>query len=173
MKKMMVLLLLLAFGLTGCAGTVNRKVYQFDKDEGDKWVKEIVVIVLVAVPAYGLSSFNDAVVFNSVELWSGKKTVAAKGVKPVMIGQGQKGVALLLFDNVQRMISLQILQGQTRTDLTFTPGPAGVVAKDAQGEVQFSAMTTIDGSVSVYDREGHLLQSFSPEQVAALAGKKS
>ena len=169
MKRLTVLLLLLTFGLAGCVGPFSHKVYQFEKDEGDKWVKEIAVIVLVAVPLYELTVFSDAVVYNAVAVWSGKKPDKNLGVKPMMIGQGQSGAALLLFDNAQRKISLQILQGQTKMDWTFLPGPAGVVAKDALGEIHFSVLTDSDGNMAVYDRESHLLQRFTAEQIAALA----
>lgn len=173
MKRPIVLLLMLIFALTGCAGTFSRKVYQFEKEEGDKWVKEIAVIVLVALPLNELTALSDAVVYNAVEVWSGKKPGKKLGVKPMMIGQGQSGVALLLFDNAQRTISLQLLQGQTKKDWTFLPGTAGVVAKDAQGGVEFSAVSDSDGSIAVYDRDGHLLQRFTTEQIAVLAGQQN
>ncbi|MDO9080633.1 MAG: DUF3332 family protein [Desulfuromonadales bacterium] len=172
MKRSIALLLLLIFALTGCAGTFSRKVYQFEKDEGDKWVKEIAVIVLVALPLNELTVLSDAVVYNAVAVWSGKKLDKNLGVKPMMIGQGQSGVALLLFDNAQRKISLQLLQGQTKKDWTFLPGPAGVEAKDAQGEVDFSAVTASD-SITVYGRDSELLQRFSAEQIAVLAGQQN
>lgn len=175
MKKLVATLVLFTFVLTGCFGSFNltRKVYQFNKAQGDKWVQEIVFIVLVVVPVYGLSTLADAVVFNSVEFWTGRNPVAANGVKPVMIAQGQSGAASLLFDGPQEKISLQIEQGQSSKELIFAAGEAGVVAQDAQGQIQFTAVTNADGSVSVYDREQHLLQKFSPEQVAALSEKKS
>ena len=173
MKKLVAMLVLFAFVLTGCFGSFNltRKVYQFNKSQGDKWVQEIVFIVMVVVPVYGISTFVDAIVFNSVEFWTGENPVAANGVKPVMIAKGQSGEATLLFDGPQEKISLQITQGQSSKDLTFVSEEAGVVAKDAQGQTQFSAVTNADGSVSVYDKDAHLLKSFSPEQVAALAEK--
>lgn len=170
MKKLVATLVLVTFVLTGCFGSFNltRKVYQFNKSQGDKWVQEIVFIVLVAVPVYGLSTLADAIVFNSVEFWTGKNPVAANGVKPVMIAKGESGAAALLFDAPQEKISLQITQGETTKDLTFVSEEAGVVAKDAQGQTQFTAVTNVDGSVSVYDKDARLLQSFSAAQVAAL-----
>lgn len=174
MKKLVASLVLLTFVLTGCFGSFNltRTVYQFNKSQGDKWAREIVFIVLVVVPVYGLSSLADAIVFNSVEFWTGRNPVAVNSVKPVMIGQGKGGEALLLFDGPQEKISLQIAQGQTSKDLTFVPGEAGVVAQDEQGQTQFTAVTNVDGSVSVYDKDARLLQNFPAAQVAALAGKQ-
>lgn len=175
MKKLVATLVLFTFVLTGCFGSFNltRKVYQFNKSQGDKWVQEIVFIVLVVVPVYGLSALADGVVFNSVEFWTGRNPVAANGIKPVMIAKGQNGEATLLFDAPQEKISLQIAQGQTSKELAFVPGENGVVAEDAQGQVQFTAITNADGSVSVYDRDQHLLQNFTAGQVAALTEKKS
>lgn len=174
MKKLVASLVLLTFVLTGCFGSFNltRKVYQFNKSQGDKWVQEIVFIVLVVVPVYGLSTLADAVVFNSVEFWTGRNPVAANGVTPVMIAKGESGEAALVFDAPQETISLQIAQGQAHTDLTFVSEEAGVVAKDAQGQIQFTAVTNADGSVSVFDKNSRLLQSFPAEQVAALAAKQ-
>jgi len=63
---------------TGCFGTfqLTRKVYQFNRQVSpDKWIQEIAFLVLVILPIYGFATLLDAVIFNSVEFWTGNNPV--------------------------------------------------------------------------------------------------
>lgn len=171
MKKLLATSLILTLLLTGCFGSFNltRKVYSFNKSQGDKWAREIVFVVLVVIPVYEFSALADAVIFNSVEFWTGNNPVASHKVTPVPIAGSATGEATVAYDAAQDQVVLDIVeQGRSVANLSFEESEAGVVARDAAGAVRFTATTNPDGSVSVFDGEQRLLKSFSPGQVAAL-----
>ncbi len=68
---------------TGCIGGKNgfsltRKVYQWNQNAADeRWVNEILFLGCCIFPVYGLSAFADAVLFNSIEWWSGDNPIAS------------------------------------------------------------------------------------------------
>ena len=70
---------LVALGLlvSGCYGPFNltRRLYQWNSQVGDKWEKELVFLLLVALPVYELTALGDAIVFNSMEFWTGRNPV--------------------------------------------------------------------------------------------------
>ena len=83
MKRTIAALVLMAFlpvSTAGCFGgfQLTRKVYKFNREVSpDKWVRELAFLVMVILPVYGAATFLDAVVFNSVEFWTGSNPVLA------------------------------------------------------------------------------------------------
>ncbi len=76
----LVLVGFLPLATTACFGSfqLTRKVYQFNREVSpDKWIRELTFLVMVVLPVYGFASFLDAVVFNSVEFWTGNNPVLA------------------------------------------------------------------------------------------------
>jgi hypothetical protein len=60
---------------TGCFGSFNltRKIYNVNQEVSpEKWVREIVFLAFAILPVYGLAMLIDAIVFNTVEFWSGQ-----------------------------------------------------------------------------------------------------
>ncbi|KAA6319567.1 hypothetical protein EZS27_030558 [termite gut metagenome] len=72
-----------SFALTG-------KVFDWNKNVGDKFVNELVFLVLSIVPVYEVSLFIDSVVLNSIEFWTGSNPAAAKAGKTKTI-KGKNG----------------------------------------------------------------------------------
>jgi len=71
----------LPLSTSGCFGgfQLTRKVYQFNQQVSpDKWIREIVFLVLTIVPIYGIATFVDAVALNAVEFWTGRNPVLAE-----------------------------------------------------------------------------------------------
>jgi hypothetical protein len=71
----------LPLATSGCFGgfELTKKVYRFNKQVSpDKWVREIVFLVLVIVPIYELASLGDGVIFNLIEFWTGRNPVLAQ-----------------------------------------------------------------------------------------------
>ena len=81
MTRMIAALILVGFlplATTGCFGPfhLTRKVWRFNKDVSpDKWIRELAFLVMVILPVYGFSVLFDAVLFNSVEFWTGQNPV--------------------------------------------------------------------------------------------------
>jgi len=95
-RKFMVVALSLALGLTsmqGCIGSfgLTGKVYDFNKSFSNKWVKEVIFILLIF--PYGVTLFIDAIVLNSIEFWTGSNPVAMQpGDREVQYVKGEKGL---------------------------------------------------------------------------------
>lgn len=84
MKKIknwtLAILLSSALILPSCIGSFNltKTVYDWNNQVGDKFVNELVFLVCLVVPVYGVSTFVDAVVLNSIEFWTGTNPMAMK-----------------------------------------------------------------------------------------------
>ncbi|NCP83991.1 MAG: DUF3332 family protein [Bacteroidetes bacterium] len=80
LKKSVIVLLLLSTGFlaTGCYGSFNltKKVYKWNGTMGDKWMNSIVFYALNVVGVYGITTFVDAVVLNTLEFWTGSNPMA-------------------------------------------------------------------------------------------------
>lgn len=69
--------------MSSCFGSFNltRKLYSWNQSIGDKWIQEIAFIALGCVGVYGIVSFADVVVLNTIEFWSGSNPVASGEIK--------------------------------------------------------------------------------------------
>ncbi|HPF09737.1 MAG TPA: DUF3332 domain-containing protein, partial [Candidatus Cloacimonadota bacterium] len=78
LTSMALIVVLLAIGLSGCFGNfaATRKVYDFNKSFGDKWVNQIMFWVLSWIPVYGVAGTADVLIFNTVEFWTGSNPLA-------------------------------------------------------------------------------------------------
>ncbi|HPS59457.1 MAG TPA: DUF3332 domain-containing protein [Spirochaetota bacterium] len=80
-KKGIAFALSLALGIAsiqGCIGTfgLTGKLYNFNKGIGNKWINELVFFVLIVVPVYEIALVVDALIFNSLEFWTGSNPVS-------------------------------------------------------------------------------------------------
>lgn len=81
-RSLLVTLAAAAMVTTGCFGSfqATRNVYSWNKSFGDgnKWAQELMFLVIgPLVPVYGVATFLDAVVLNSIEFWTGKNPMTA------------------------------------------------------------------------------------------------
>ncbi len=77
MKRAVTGLLVASLLLGGCTGSfqMTRKVYNFHRSQTDKWQDELLFLAVAILPAYTLATLGDALVFNSIEFWTGKNPV--------------------------------------------------------------------------------------------------
>ena len=63
--------------VSGCYGPFNltRRLYRWNGQVGTKWENEFVFLLLGLAPVYSLAVAGDAVVFNSMEFWTGNNPV--------------------------------------------------------------------------------------------------
>jgi hypothetical protein len=112
MKKAMLTTLaaLALIASTGCVGkfrlfnTIADWNVKFDEE---KWINELIFLGLNIIPVYGLSLFADALVFNSIEFWTGKPAEFLAGVD-------QQGNEYRIVSNGDGTATL-FYQGQTCT----------------------------------------------------------
>ena len=73
MKKALLCIAAVSLLLTGCTGpfVLTKNVHTWQTSFDDKWVDEVAFLGCVILPVYGLASLGDALIFNSVEFWTG------------------------------------------------------------------------------------------------------
>ena len=64
---------------SSCIGSFKlwNGLLEWNKSLGNKFVNELVFIALNIVPVYGIASFADILVLNTIEFWSGSNPMAA------------------------------------------------------------------------------------------------
>ena len=93
MKRVVFGLLAVCVFATGCTGSfmLTRKVYNFHRTMDDKWVDELAFLGCIILPVYGLATLGDAIIFNSIEFWSGENPIEeVKATQPKVYRQWQE-----------------------------------------------------------------------------------
>lgn len=172
--RMSICLLAVAMMTAGCFGPFNltRRLYQWNQQVGTKWEREFMFILLAWAPVYGVSVLADAIVFNSMEFWTGNNPVDPPGrnrsalpqTKRVARGEDE---AYLTYQPMPHGASLRIEQfhqGHLAGSLTLEQHDGLTVGRDAQGHVLITAQTLADGGLVLHDRKGHQLAAYSADQ---------
>ena len=159
---------------SGCFGSFNltKKLYDWNgKISQDKWGKELVFLVLIAVPAYSLAGLGDAIVFNSIEFWTGKNPVEMSAVpqtKRIVRGDTEAVLTHLTGASGEQLVIEQFQHGQPAAGLRIARQGQVSVATDLAGRTLFTAQTLPDGSLIISDAEGKRVAWYSPEDVERL-----
>ena len=100
-KKSIALCISLAIGITslqGCIGSfkLTNKVLKWNQSVSNKFVNEILFLVLHIIPVYPITIFVDILVINSIEFWTGKN--------PLAMGPGEKETQYVSQNGVEYMI---------------------------------------------------------------------
>ena len=63
---------------TGCFGSfqLTQKVYEFNADIDDQFAQEAVFLAMCIIPIYEFSALFDALLFNTIEFWSGDNPIS-------------------------------------------------------------------------------------------------
>lgn len=153
---------------SGCYGsfTLTRKVWAWNGQVSDnKWVVELVYLVCAWLPVYGLAGAADAIIFNSVEFWTGKSLLeTAKDGQPAkrLVRDGVETVWSR--DGADWTIE-QFKEGERVSSLRLRREGDVMLGLSPEGETLFSAQTRPDGTVEVADAKGQQVASYSAEQV--------
>lgn len=149
---------------SGCFGPFNltRRLYQWNEQVGTKWEREFMFIVLVWVPVYGVAGLADAIVFNSMEFWTGKNPVDPPGreqsVLPTTtrIARGDAAAQLTYTPRPEgaQLLIEQFQQGRSAGSLRIEQRDGMAVGTDANGAVLLTARTLPDGRIEVRDGSG-------------------
>lgn len=81
MKKLFLSIALAAtLFLSSCLGSfgLTNKCYDWNQSIGGKWVNELVFLALNIIPVYDICVLADAIIFNSIEFWTGNNPIANK-----------------------------------------------------------------------------------------------
>ncbi|HAM36130.1 MAG TPA: hypothetical protein DEB40_02630 [Elusimicrobia bacterium] len=168
MKKVLPLILCACVTVMGCYGPFNltKKLHRWNGTIGGKWVNEGVFLGLVILPVYELASLGDAIIFNSIEFWTGKNPVTAKNVKSIQSGEDQ---AVLNYSPAAKRLRVdRFRNGKLEATVVLEPDQEGMVARDAKGEVIMRARTLDNGQIALSDATGQRLGAYDPDRLQEL-----
>ena len=162
--------------ISGCYGPFNltRRLYNWNGQAGTtKWEKEFVFLLLVVLPVYQLSTFGDAIIFNSMEFWTGNNPVDPPMKKKSELPQTKRLArgdqeVLLTYTSTPAGANLlieQFRQGQGVGSLRVERRDGRTAGYDDEGRLLFTATPLAEGGVVVQDASGQQVASYSAEQV--------
>lgn len=168
MKKFIALLLVCTvFTSIGCTGSFNltRKVYDAHRSQSDKWADELVFLVVALLPIYGIATWCDAVIFNSIEFWTDENPIVynPNGPKKFVSKDGDKLVMSYDEKSDQITVTATSPEGKSET-IILERTDAAVVAKDAEGNILSSSMRKDDGQLALYNDQIQMVKSMSAGQ---------
>lgn len=167
----------LALFASGCYGPFNltRRLYQWNGQVGrDKWEREFVFLILIWAPVYEVVSLADAVVFNSMEFWTGKNPVDRPSAswrdgQPRTKRLVRKdSSALLTYASTPagaQLLIEQFQKGQAVGSLRLAQRHGMTVGLDGEGQVLFTASSASDGGIVIHNGAGEPVASYSVEDV--------
>ncbi len=152
---------------SGCYGPfyLTRRVHQWNGEVSDnKWVVEVVFLVCAWLPVYGIATAADAIIFNSVEFWTGenplKKPIASDTTRRIARGDTET----VMKRSGDELVIQQFQRGTPGPMLRLRRDGNGTIALNNDGAVLFSSETLADGSVVVRDGEHRQVATYSKEQ---------
>ncbi|MFQ5654799.1 MAG: DUF3332 family protein [Planctomycetota bacterium] len=124
---------ILPVAMTGCFGSMSafHKVHQFNKDVSEeKWIQELVFVVLGW--AYPVAWSLDAIIFNTIEFWTGENPLSAGETRVIEGPNGEQASVTMREDG---LVDVTV----TNTDgseqqLTLEHGCHEVTAYDCHGK---------------------------------------
>lgn len=169
---------MLAAGLfvNGCYGSFQlvRKVHTWNGEVSDnKWVVEAVFLVCSWLPVYGVASLADALIFNSVEFWTGSNPLVTADAgttssQRIVRHDGEAVLKRISGPSGEQLVIEQSVRGQPGPSLHIQRRGETTVAMDGTGALLFEARTLPDGQVVITDASGRQVNAYSQEQVKRL-----
>lgn len=171
MKKIVASIVILAFFTTGCTGPFNltHKVYNFHRSQADKWSDELCFLLVALLPIYSIAIFADAIIFNSIEFWTGKNPVDMSSI-PAQNRMAANGKDKLMMSYNSKTDQVQVAVSNNH-GFIFERTATGVIAKNEKGQVLYSAIQGEGGDVAIYNAEGKLVKDYPAGQIALLKEK--
>ncbi len=175
MKKFMVILVLVAFTATGCTGSfmLTKKIYNWHRGLDGKWADEFGFLVCAILPIYGLGSLADAIVFNSIEFWTGENPVenakADNQNKIVKVGD-EKAVLSYNAEAKELKIASQ-KKGIHPIEIALERSGDTLITKDKNGGILFTTTKAENGDYLVYNRNSELVRTVSKDEVLKMGQK--
>ena len=159
--------------LGGCYGPfeLTKKVHKWNGEVSEnKWVVEVVFLIASWLPVYGIATLADAIIFNSVEFWTGEnplsKASAGSPSATKRIVRGDQEVVLkhVATEQGDALVIEQSIKGQLAHSLRIQREGGQTVALDGQGRVVFTAQTQADGGLVIANAKGDAMAHYSREQ---------
>lgn len=121
--------------LTGCMGkfALTDKIYTWNKKvDSNRWVNEGVFLAFLILPVYGIAMWADAVIFNSIDWWTGKNPIAAGETREV---KGEDGSVAQMTMRADGAIDVAVTAaGGQQSEFTLVREGDTVHAQDKSGQ---------------------------------------
>ena len=141
----------------------------------DKWMRELVFLGLVILPVYEFAALGDAIIFNSIEFWTGNNPVKVSGegdesrTRVAQVGDTTIAVAFASDGNSASVSYSK--EGQVVGTSTILATGDGYQLIDQKGHQRYAAESAIHGGVNLVDENCQLVQHLSEDQLLLGAEK--
>lgn len=134
-KGILALLCAGMIALTGCYGSYAcfNKLLKWNGSLGNKWLNSVVHFVMWVIPVYGIATFVDFLVMNTVEFWTGSNPLASGDSYYEQDAQGNSVAAVKNADGTMS-VELTTAKGE-KANLTLQRDENVVRAIDAEGNL--------------------------------------
>ncbi|MCL2025873.1 MAG: DUF3332 domain-containing protein [Leptospirales bacterium] len=176
-KKRMALLLSLTVGLAsfqGCIGNfgLSRTVLNWNqKASPNKWVNELIFLVLCVVQVYTITVIVDALIVNSIQFWTGSNPIAMKPGEKETQYVKQDGVKYKIEATQNRFHVVQLEGPNKGEQIDFIYNPETAIWSIGNGkETMQVAQFLNDTDVKVFKKDGSFAvvdMNSTPEEIAA------
>jgi len=158
--------------LSGCYGPfhLTRKVWDWNGQVSDnRWVVEGVFLVCAWLPVYGIATLADAVLFNSLEFWTGDNPMAPTADADPMTKKLVRGDNEIFLTYGPESLRIdQARSGVAGPSLSIARHGEVTLARDGDGKLLFTAYTLPDGRLVVTDAKTHKSTTHSEQDTREL-----
>jgi len=143
----------LPLATTGCFGgfELTKKVYRYNKQvSGDKWIREVMFLVLVIVPIYELANLADTLIFNSIEFWTGHNPVLAHNGDSQTLQTAQGTATLTRISENALDVRVRALDGREQHFVMAREGES-FAARELDGRL-LARVAEVDGRPALVER---------------------
>ena len=130
----------------GCFGSfqLTKKVYRFNKQVSpNKWVQELMFLVLLVAPVYEFATLIDGLIVNSIEFWTGRNPALAQNGASQTIRTAQGSATLTRVDANTLDVRLRPSSGQEQHFLMTREGDS--FAARSLGGSLLARVAEVDG----------------------------
>ena len=159
-KKSIALCLSLAIGLTafqGCIGNfkLTNKVLKWNQKVSNKFVNELLFLVMHIIPVYPITILVDILVLNSIEFWTGSNPISMKPGEKETQYVSKDGVEYKI-EATQNKFHIVQLEGPNKgdqVDLIYNPETKTWFIGNGK-EVKKAAQFINETDVKMYKKDG-------------------
>jgi hypothetical protein len=117
---------------------------------------------------YEVSAFVDAVLFNSIEFWTGNNPVTVENALPNKL-TGDDGTTVTFNSQEKVMEITRTIPGKGETTYRVAHQNGQSIVMDKDNNILVRCIAGDNGEMTLLDAQGNVLHSYSRTQVEALA----
>lgn len=164
MKKLTTMVIAGAFAVaaSGCYGpfALTKKVYNINGQVGSRWANEGVFLVFAILPVYGISILGDAIIFNSIQFWTGNNPIASKSLE-----NGNQRVVMTYNAQTKRLRIDTFEKDRPAGTVIIQAGANGDMTATTQDGQVLSSKANADGTITISRADGKILGNYDPQTI--------